>query len=1254
MQPLLNPKSFTEELRGGDGSKFELFMNDLIEREADREGISTNDIVFDYRTNVGDQGIDLAVNAAPTTAKPRFIPKACTIWSFKSGDDGVNPSKFKSEITKGKHKPLRDRLNQGYTLVWCTIRPATRKQREKVEAKVATLVKKYGWKHEQFAFRWANNIRSAANRHLNLLKEHLPKAWSIVKKLKSISRWHPKGLDKGGYGTRLVDIPGRAKLAATIQAHLRAENGPAAMHIAGLSGIGKTRLVKEACVTAKDLRDTFYLERGEYFTEELFEYLSERGKRTRLIIDEVPPSEFNELHGQLDKRGKQLRVVTIGPARKDEKTAASSAITILSEPNDGDAVFDVVKSRSPNLPDNIARIIAALAGHDLRLAILLTDATGTVDPNAYVSPILDKGEILNRVLALFQHEAHIEKLKENYRYLTVAIDVGTTGKPGDELEFLAQTFSVDIKDLRDCIDVAAKIGLGIPAINYFEAFPRGLAVHVFTQAFHQVRPLLRKLLDECQSQRLVKRVIERCQELEGKEREEAAEIIGDSFRSKLGKPNILTLVDRPVSRVFARWVELDPDQGLQWLSEAIQSATHDELAKFDATPDGSGGWRGRRQIVWLLEHLACFAEHFWKCEECLFRLAQVETEEAVANNSLHTWEAMFAPALSNTEVPFPERWPHLIKRLQSATSENIDIILDAAKKAFSRPFMRMAPPAVVGGKIVPRQWQPKTSQELAELQRKAAAEFLGAFNTLPEDIRQRAAVFLIENFGTLLSRATVHALKATTQAIVTSDDLQRHLYNALKDTQRLEQVRKDPAIGADKLQQLTSWIEETTPTDLKGRTSALTAEPYWSTGKIVGTKHPSDLDIPYANIAKELLNDLATLNALKDWLNDKNCVSGEQLGAQLGALDQAQAAAPTMLAWLREKAALPTVVGYFRIAKLLANTQAELSNTLDAISNDDPSQALLITAHVDVSLKGFERCVALLPKLPSSQLGTLQLLAYESWRSKLTLDQKVRLADLVIARAKDDAAFLRLAFHLLYFWAAPGRPEQDARLNKQVLDAMNADKALQTSVDEYQWSELARFIMKGNAARCADIFVDHLTRFESRGHRRAEQALELLKDLAPTHPKEVLASLLSAIRDKKRLVTFYVFEFRELFEAIPLEILKPALIEEGVVAGRAIARHLASPSLDAQGKPFVPPLTDWLLTEFSHDPRVLKEFLIGRHSGEVHSGHARDRAPAQRKILDAFREFKQHWIQEWIKYEEQEIKGDIAFDDKMDERLERE
>lgn len=103
-------------------------------------------------------------------------------------------------------------------------------------------------------------------------------------------------------------------------------------------------------------------------------------------------------------------------------------------------------------------------------------------------------------------------------------------------------------------------------------------------------------------------------------RAEVGDALAAWFRERFPSYEIGLLSEREPSRVFAACAELNPHLGLAWLRRAVERASPEELLAFDARTDGSGFWRGRRQVVWLCDHLAQFPEHFWQCEATLYRL----------------------------------------------------------------------------------------------------------------------------------------------------------------------------------------------------------------------------------------------------------------------------------------------------------------------------------------------------------------------------------------------------------------------------------------------------------------------------------------------------------------------------------------------------------------------------------------------------------------------------------------------------------
>jgi len=187
------------------------------------------------------------------------------------------------------------------------------------------------------------------------------------------------------------------------------------------------------------------------------------------------------------------------------------------------------------------------------------------------------------------------------------------------------------------------------------------------------------------------------------------------------------------------------------------------LLVFDGKSVFGGGWRGRRQIVWLCQHLAQFPEYFWDCEEILFRLGQYETEGNVANNSLRVWQGLFKPRLSSTPLPFDERWQLLMKRLAETTDQQLPLIITAAMKSLSESVddfvTGTALPEKVGGRPAPPMWWPASYGELYKMASAAAAQLIEMVKGMPAERHKFSKGAIIDNISTFTRLGLLETLR---------------------------------------------------------------------------------------------------------------------------------------------------------------------------------------------------------------------------------------------------------------------------------------------------------------------------------------------------------------------------------------------------------------------------------------------------------------------------------------------------------------
>jgi hypothetical protein len=1066
----------------------------------------------------------------------------------------------------------------------------------------------------------------------------------------TLGEWERR--DRRGFAVTWVDFAARSQVVEQVRAHLRARSGPNVLHLAGLSGIGKTRTVLEACRDQPDLSEVLYIPRYADSGETLVRHFQRNEHQLALVVvDEVPLEDLRRIISQVEDFPNRLRFVTIGPARRGQRGRTPPNILILPEPDTREGVLVVVRSAGAGLSEQVLESVARFASHDLRLALMLVEATLRGDFRDL--PIQDGDDVWRRVTSLFRsHLGDLGAFQTSYPYLTVAIDVGIQGELRRELEYIAEQFAVPAPRLDEAIGLATPCGLGVMTPRFFEPTPRALAGHLFRQRIWvTIRHRLTRFLSGMPD-RLLRRFVDRCQECTGPEREEMEEALADFFHDELGEPDVTRLVDRDRSRLFKAWAELGPDHGLAWLGHAVERASDEQLAILDGAADGSGGWRGRRQIVWLCEALASFGDYFWRCEAVLFRLAQVETEPSIGNNSTEIWRGLFLPILAFTEVPFPDRADLLLRRLAGADERTLPLVFSAVVRALSVPEGRMAPPEVVAGRIVPEPWRPATYGDLHQLQRDLGRRALDAVSRLPAPVDRLGRQAVVANMPNFARFGLLGELRGLLDDA--DEEMRRAIRLQLRGLAELWEgaLKKRPGGSPDTVMaELRHWEADLKPADLAGEVQELTSMDYWIATKRVGNPPERQKPFLYAQLAQDVLVHQGVMQRLADWFDSDKAKSAFHLGIALGEGDRDAALAAIVASWLEARRCRGVVAGYLRgLASRQGTLPAEWGERLDQAAKGDAEYAALVTIDADFSLSGFRRVISLVASgaLPP---GYLNAFTSPDWETPLGVGEKAEILQLLLhPQARDGeqglAAYLLLSAAWTHYGSVPLPPEL-AGPTLQVLRA-----SLNVRADPNAWSSLLESLARTHPEETADLATDALT---SAGPLRTvveDLTLKVLLDLAGRRPRLVMDAVGRRLLDPDRRPFFGLLCFHGLFEAIGLPEVQRWVTEHGAEVVRYIARHLDSPRLQS-GAPFIPPVTEWVLSQFADDDRVFEEFCMGRHAFEVRVGPARDRRTELERAVGPFLRHTLPWVRRWAEYELKENEREAEMDDYTDDHQER-
>jgi hypothetical protein len=1240
-----------QRLAGLGGRPFEELLYDLVVVEASRHGIPLSAVHWDHRTNIGDGGRDIVVDAQHVDANPRFIPQRRSFWSVKSGRDGIQPRTLRQELIDSRHPAVRQHLEGGNPYIWCTLHPMSEDQRSALQAEVREVAVEpsaYIFNPELVEYRGLTTLCTLLNDHPGLVAKHLPDIARAFEGALNLEEWEAQ--DRAGFATAFVDFADRSQLVAQVRSHLRARSGPNVLHLAGLSGVGKTRTVLEACRDQRDLSGVLYIPRYPQLRERLLRHLTRNPNLFAfVVIDEVPLEDLRSLTSQVEHLAHRLRLVTIGPARRNERGRPTANILVLPEPDTRQGVLEVVRRAGAGISEPVLESIADFAAHDLRLALMLVEATRQ-DGNLRDLPIEDGEDVWRRVTGLFGARlGDVAAFQVHYPRLTVAIDIGVQGDLRHELETIANQFGIEVARLDEVIAAAEPCGLGIKTTNFFEPVPRALAGHLFRQRiWGALQPRLAAFLSEL-PERLRRRFVERCQECTGPEREEMEEALARFFWSALGTPDVTRLIDRGRSRVFKAWAELDPSRGLEWLKQAIERASDEQLAALHGEPDGSGGWQGRRQVVWLCESLASFAEYFLTCEAILFRLAQVETEPSIGNNSTAIWKGMYPPALAFTEVPFPDRANRLLERLAASSEKRLSLVMSAVVETMVMPGGRMVPPAIVGGRVVPEPWRPDTYVDLYRLQRDFGLRALETIGRMPAGILGLARRLVVGQLPTFARLGLVRQLRQLLDGADSEvkQGLRPQLERAIEIRERAQERR--PSTDDPVLPELRRWHDDLRPAGLAERVQELTARDYWDVTRGVRSRANPQQPSPYVVLAQDVLGEPELLGQLVDWFDSGKPRSAFAFAVALGGADQHDALTPTIGSWLEAGRCRGMVAGYLQgVGSREGTLPDEWKQGLERAAGHWPEYAGLVTVDADFSRAGFQRIMRL---VESGALAPTVLTTFDSpkWEPHVGSPERSQILDLLLG-VSDRVRALGAALHLGTSWTRFGKESVPAELAAPVTRLLH--DALGVRVDPGDWSPLLESLAATHPQETASLAVEALT---SNGPLRVslqDLVLPTLIDVARRSPAPAMDAIGRQILDPARAPFFCVLIFPGLFEAVGLAEVQRWMREHGAEYVRYIARQLDSPRLE-NGVPLIPPVTDWVLTEFGENDRVWREFCAGRHAFEVREGHARDHRAELELELEPFRNNPKPWVRRWAEYELRENERDAELDDMLEDRFER-
>ena len=210
----------------------------------------------------------------------------------------------------------------------------------------------------------------------------------------------------------------------------------------------------------------------------------------------------------------------------------------------------------------------------------------------------------------------------------------------------------------------------------------------------------------------------------------------DMFKSSLG------------AKFFLALAQASPSAALTRLKATIGNWSKDDLLQFTT---------GRREVIYALERIAVWREHFPDAARLLLKLADAENE-TWSNNASGVFAELFTLApgpVAPTEAPPSERFPVLKEALYSESQTTRAIALSACDKALGNDWRRIMGAESQGFRIEPKLWTPKPNHEIIDAWEQIWQLLRDRIRTLSYAEAEQAADTLLRHSRFLLQKESI-------------------------------------------------------------------------------------------------------------------------------------------------------------------------------------------------------------------------------------------------------------------------------------------------------------------------------------------------------------------------------------------------------------------------------------------------------------------------------------------------------------------
>ncbi|HLG94929.1 MAG TPA: hypothetical protein VKX49_01325 [Bryobacteraceae bacterium] len=1195
-------------LRGGGGQPFTGFVDTLLQTQCFVYGVPQAAIATTLRVNVRDGGVDTRVDQRAAGDQTGYLGEP-SAWQFKAEPVGRVTD---GSITKEIHKHYATELvRKGYAYRVCVCDEITAKKKEHLNSALNVAAQAIKPGAAQCHVLSASDLARWANRLPGVVGTVFGRPTNMAR------HWRAWDAAERAITPNYVLPDGWAPIIQAIQQHLQFSFTPfdPVLQVQGLAGVGKTRLVHEAIRRMPGAPELVVVTSDGRRAQETALWLVNAGQHTAILVaDECPLQARYELNGLLRGHESRIRAIAIDNTGEPPPRGAPGIwIEKISIPT----AEQILQQNFSVVPPERRRAYADRSGGYIRLAADLCRHDGEMHSAGSLQPAIPTLQDYYRSRLSPDDQKVVEAISLVQR-------IGHSDDVAVQLDLLTELTGVRSELVRETVArLKDAPGFIVVTPRYYYVTPQIIAEIAFRRAWERLasqNPAA--FLDRIPE--LLRGPFElRIRGLSIGQ--EVRSIVGAHFQKRVADFTPADLADSGKIKQLVGLLETDPAAYLPQLTRLVRDASNAELL---ATGGSDVSGRGtRREMVWAAERLAIFPEYFEAAELVLRRLAVNETEHGIGNNATGIWRQLFRVYLSGTAVPFRDRF-NIFRRV--VFSENIGerkLALGGLDHLIDRDVTRMGTPSVVGGKIPPPDWHPRTQSEFED----CFAHVIG----LTEELLARSEPFAAAGWNYLrghlrlfLAWGKLDRLEEVVQHHGLPPDLLGPWLEQVDDFLQYERGVA-PDVSEDHVEycnRVRAWQESLIPLDYSGRLRGIVGKDIWHHSMREDVHKEQSEIIP---LVEEAFADPRLLHANLPFLASPEARSASTFGVLLGRKDTSGDFLEPILSVARKTRFSALLRGY--VGGLLQTSPGErdrISGILDALERDDPEMvAEIIVADVDQT-DAVTRLTRLVGdgRLSPRYMQVLHIGGVVQGASSPEFAELLK----VLTREECPPESLKIAVELA------GDRIRGVELANEAPEAVTAIKRVlaRSAVTEdradYWWRDAMEHLASIDTRWTAEVAS---AAFSGNDFSKRDDASSILSKIASNNPDAVMAVVGEALLDSKGSWRWQIGSNRDVFSSLPVQVVMDWLAKTGLEGARRIARHLSSPTVAENGTLVVPELTEQVLVAYGDDEEVFREFAVGRHDLEASWGPISSHHEAHARIARAFLNHPLPVIRRWAEHE---------------------